>query len=249
MQQLFFLSGLPRSGSQWLGRLLNQNPCIYVPLVSAFIEVLWRQYSIWDDPDWKPDFLGMEDLRSPYLKKASNVYFSYLTDKPVVIDNRRHWQAVENIEMYIEIFGEKPKIICPVRNIEEIMASFASLFHKNDIEWSTDRIAGNTFDLNYVQLKNTFESKYKDCLLLIDYKDLSTDPISILKKIYEFIGEDFYNHDLNATHPPEMCKKIEKFVGLNGLFNIKSGIKKSESNPNNHFTVDQVNNFAEMNFW
>ena len=240
---------MPRSGSQWLGRLLNQNPRIYVPLVSPFIEVLWRQYSTWDDPDWKEDFFGIEDLRSPYLKKASSLYFSHLTDKPVVIDMRRHWQSVENIEMYLEIFGEMPKIICPVRNIEDIMASFASLFHKNDIEWSADRIAGNTFDLNYVQLKNTFESKYKDCLLLVDYNELSTNTIPILKKIYEFIGEDFYNHDFNATHPPLICKKIEQSMGLNGLFNIKSGIKKSVSNPNNYFTEDQIKNFTEMKFW
>ena len=115
-KQLFLLAGLPRSGSTLLGTLLNQNPNIYVPHTSSFVE----------------DFMGnkMQQIKIPFLKKLFQSYFSELTDKPIVIDKRRSWQTIENIKMYKEIFGKKPKIICTVRNLEEIIASYKSFIFK-----------------------------------------------------------------------------------------------------------------------
>jgi sulfotransferase len=177
------------------------------------------------------------------------LYFSELTNKPVVIDSRRHWQSITNIEMYASLFGELPKIICQVRDVEEIMASFASLFKKNNIEWNRSAMNGNLFDNNYLQLKNSFESKYKDCFMFIKYKDLSTNPIKILKRIYKFIGEDFYDHNFDTVNKDDSHKKAEKLLGLNGLHNVKKGIVKSKTNPNKYFSKQQIESFAEMSFW
>ena len=70
------------------------------------------------------------EMKLPYLKKMVELYYEHITDAPIVIDNRRVWQNLGNIQMFEDIFGERPKIICPVRNVEEIAASFTALFQE-----------------------------------------------------------------------------------------------------------------------
>ena len=67
MNNLFLLSGLPRSGSTLLGTLLNQNPLIYTTHTSSFVEILYRNYSIWNDKNFAEDFAGdkMKNMKLP----------------------------------------------------------------------------------------------------------------------------------------------------------------------------------------
>ena len=110
--KIICLSGLPRSGSTWLGAILSQNPRFYVTNPqSPFVELLWRNYSLWDEPNWKADFLELQDIKIPYLRKVASSYFKEFTDSPVILDVRRHWHSIKNIEMYADVFGELPKTI------------------------------------------------------------------------------------------------------------------------------------------
>jgi len=137
MNNLFLLGGLPRSGITVLSSLLNQNPNLYVTTTSPFIEILWRNYSIWDDSDYEGE-LGtdkMQNLKIPFLENITESFYSELTKVENIIDKRRQWQGITNIEMYKEIYGELPKIICPVRSIDEIIVSYMKIFKSNGIEW------------------------------------------------------------------------------------------------------------------
>ena len=131
MTELHILAGLPRSGGTWLALILNQNPKFYAakPL-SLFLELLWRNYTLWEDKWFEGDLMNHEfqQLKIPYLQKLTTLYFEQLTDRPIIIDNRREWATQANIKMYTEVFGKPPKLICMVRNVEEIAASFVFLF-------------------------------------------------------------------------------------------------------------------------
>jgi len=118
MNNLFFLAGLPRSGSLLLGTLLNQNPSIYTTPTSSFVELLYRNYTLWNEENFAEDFAGdkMKNIKVPYLQEITKAYFKQQTSKSVIIDKRRQWHTIENITMYKEIFNKDPKIICPVRN-------------------------------------------------------------------------------------------------------------------------------------
>ena len=170
-KKLFFIAGLPRSGSTLLGTLLNQNPLIYTSPTSSFVEILYRNYSIWNDKNFAEDFAGskIKNIKIPYLQEITQTYFKQQTDKPIIFDKRRHWHMIENIKMYKEIFNKDPKIICPVRNIEEIVASFKSIFLKNK---KTFNLEGNRFDVPFFHLKDTWNSEFKKCLLFVEYNDL-----------------------------------------------------------------------------
>ena len=250
MKQLFFLAGLPRSGSTLLGALLNQNHNIYVSPTSSFVEILWRNYSIWSEDVYTEDFLGtkMKSIKIPFLQKVSQNYFSQLTPKPIVIDRRRAWQALQNIEMYNEIFGKKPKIICCVRNVEEIIASYKSLCSKNKRPWGPEFLQGNVFDTSFMHLQQTWDSKFKTCLLLIEYNDLVKKTQATLNKIYSFINQPSFSHKLNNIKSKDPLREIEKLYKLKGMFRLPSRIKKSTTSTN-ILTQEEYNTYSVKNFW
>lgn len=250
MKQLFLLAGLPRSGSTLLGTILNQNPNLYIPHTSSFVEILWRNYSVWNDKRFAEDFMGnkMQQIKIPFLKKLFQSYFSELTNKPIVIDKRRSWQSIDNIKMYKEIFGISPKIICCVRNIEEIVASYKTLHLKNNKLWNEDALKDNRFQNALKDLQKTYNSKFKDCLLFIEYNSLVKQTQKTLNKIYDFINQPSYLHDLNNIISIDPHKEVEKLYGLKGMFNVSKSIKKSNTNTN-ILTNEEYNDYSSKTFW
>ena len=251
MEKLFFLAGLPRSGSTWLSAILNQNPNIFVTPISPWVELLWRHYSMWDEYPHEELFSNdrIKKSRSSYLEKITKVFYEELTDKPIVIDREKFWQKTKNIEMYKDIFGELPKIICPVRNVEEIEASGTLLFDKNNKDWNTSNMKVN-FKFAYECLQETYESEYKKCLLLIDYKDLVSNTNNTINSIYNFIGEPNYQHNLDTIFiDKKTYNSVENSTGLFGLHNVKKGIKKSKTNPKEVLDQTEYFKFKSLNFW
>ena len=248
MKKIFLLAGLPRSGSTLLGTLLNQNPNIYVPYASSFVELLWRNYSLWDDQPEENIGKKIQKIKIPFLKKLFQAYFSELTNKPIVIDKRRSWQKMGNIKMFKEIFGKEPKIICTVRNVEEIIASYKSLYIQNKKKWDTKFLAGNRFEIDFNSLKHTWNSEFKNCLLLIEYNDLVKNTQKTINQIYDFIGQPNYQHNLKNIVADETHKEVEKLYDLKGMFNIPKTIQKSNTNID-ILTGEEYEEYINKTFW
>jgi len=248
VKKIFLLAGLPRSGSTLLGTLLNQNPNIYVPYASSFVERLWRNYSLWDDQPEENIGKKIQKIKIPFLKKLFQVYFSELTNKPIVIDKRRSWQTIANIKMFKEIFGEEPKIICTVRNVEEIIASYKSLYIQNKKKWDTKVLTVNRFKLDFSSLKYTWNSEFKNCLLLIEYNDLVKNTQKTINQIYDFIGQPYYQHDLKNIVSDETHKEVEELYDLKGMFNIPQTIQKSNTNID-ILTGEEYKEYINKTFW
>ena len=249
MKKLFFLCGLPRSGSTWLNTILNQNPDVFVTPQSPLAELLWRQYSLCSECEAAEDFASdaVIEMKLPYLKKMVELYYEHITDAPIVIDNRRVWQNLGNIQMFEDIFGERPKIICPVRNVEEIAASFTALFQEYNKEWEQDEMK-DTLMFNRQQLKTTYESDYKDCLHFVEYDDLVEDTESTLEKIYEFIGEPYYNHPLEKMQPDKSYLRVASIYNLPSLHQVKNGVVKSKIRPEEFLSDSQTFRYRSLTF-
>ena len=254
MEKLFFLSGLPRSGSTWLAAILNQNPNIFVTPSSPWVELLWRHYSMWDESLYEELFSNekIKKSRNSYLKKITKVFYEELTDKPIVIDRERFWQNSrfrQDSKFRQDSNGELPKIICPVRNVEEIEASCTLLFNNNNKDWNTSNMK-DVFNFAYQQFQETYESEYRKCLLLIDYNDLVSNTDNIINSIYNFIGEPNYKHNLDTIFIDRKTNdSIERSLGLFGLHNVKKGVKKSETNPEEVLGEVEYFKFKDLNFW
>ena len=253
--KLAFLCGLPRSGSTWLGAILNQNPDCYVTVQSPFVELLWRNYSLWEDSRWTDDFIGddpvpSESKKIAYLIGITKLYYGQFTDRNLIIDNKRQWHSITNIRMYTDIFGELPKIICPVRNVEEIVASFSNLFKKNNRKFLPElNLDGNLFNDTHYQLKSTYDSMYRDCLHIIDYDDLVANTDLEVEKIYKFLNIQPYKSDYETIKGNPSYKDVDIGYDLIGMHDIKSGVHKSETNPEEVLSEDQLKQFEELIFW
>ena len=103
MNNSVVFAGLPRSGITLLASMLNKDKDIYVTTSSPFVELLWRNYSIWSEDTYAGE-LDTDNIRQakiPFLRGLTELYYSQLTSKPVVIDKRRSWQ---NIIHALDIF-------------------------------------------------------------------------------------------------------------------------------------------------
>ena len=122
--------------------------------------------------------------------------------------------------MYKDIFGELPKIICPVRNVEEIAASFVSLFRNNGRNWHSHDMKDLLLQ-NCQNLKSTFDSEYNECLLFVDYNDLVNDTSNELERIYKFIDVPSYAHKLDSVSVDVSYKKVEDIFGLTNMHKVR----------------------------
>tara|TARA_B100000749_G_scaffold273631_1_gene256849 strand:+ start:1962 stop:2765 length:804 start_codon:yes stop_codon:yes gene_type:complete len=247
MHNLHLLGGLPRSGITLLSAMLNKNTNIYVTTTSPFVEILWRNYGFWFDPDYIDDTGTdkMQDVKVPFLRSIAGSYFKELTTKPTIIDKRRQWQHVNNIEMYTDIYGKPPKIICPVRDVVDIITSYKVLYTKNNLQWSYESLKGNRFENSYLELKNSY-SKYPDCFLLVNYSDIVNDPQAILDRICKFIGEPSFVYDAKS---PIQAHEKEADYGINGLHTLRTTLSDSGDDAKEILTDDEYNTFSNWNFW
>lgn len=255
MKKLHLLAGLPRSGTTVLAALLNQNPKIYTPTTSSFVELLWRNYSLWDDPIEKSslEISHMKSLKKEYLKDVGNNWFSKLTDKEVVIDKRRIWHSIPNIKMYKEIYGVKPKIICTVRDVAEIVVSFMKVFENNDeLFIHNTSLEGEMFGVVYDKLKETFfDSYFTECIHLVEYNDLVDKPQETLDKIYTFLELPSYKHSFSNI---QSIEKEGKYKGLSGnvfegLHDIKSVLEKNKTPLSKYLTEHEIYAYNDKIFW
>ena len=242
--KLILLGGLPRSGNTLLSALLNQNPAIYVTTTSSFIGIMSRSYWMFIEP--KNEELATDKLQKamrPFLMNMQRAYHSELTDRKYVIDKRRQWQDVESIEMFIDIYGCRPKILCPVRSIPEIISSFDSVFKNNDIELDIKKhLSGNRFLDSYLQLQGAYDSKYSDCLHLIEFEDLIQDTQNTLNKVYDYLGFDRFTHNLKDIKALEE----EADYSLVGLHTLKPKVEAKNHSKDN---VDAFKEFIDWDFW
>ena len=130
------MAGLPRSGSSVLSAILNQNPKFYSGPSSP---VLSTMFSV-------ENHLANDELFSGYPKPEqakqiiSSIPFQFYSDRKeeVIIDKNRAWTArVPYIEGYI---GQQAKIICPVRDIDEILTSMIMMIRRNPYQEGQGRM-------------------------------------------------------------------------------------------------------------
>jgi sulfotransferase len=206
-REYYFVSGLPRSGSTLLCNVLAQNPRFRSDAVTSnlagFLQTTCENFDKADEIEgWKNSDRKRRIIRS--------IFHAYYEDSahPVVIEKSRTWLA--QIELLEMILGKKAKIICTVRDLRAIMASWEKLRRRNfdstsDIpfdylptvetrisHWCSTR---SPTGLAYSWLKDALSRNLGDRLLFVDFNKLCIYPDQQMKRIYKFLGEKPFRHD------------------------------------------------------
>jgi len=259
MKTLFFLSGLPRSGSTLLGSILSQHPKLQTTPTSPLSDLLC----------FIDDGFSKIDLQYTYDKKniVYNTYNSILEnfynhiEKPCVIDKHRAWcKNISSIEKFLK---QKPKIIATNRRVSEVLASYILLIEKNNEQDNfVDahlRMEGKMITTdnrleclwrNYVS--DPYESlvygltNYRDNIHLVDYNDLTKNPEKELLKIYEFLEVESYSHDFSNIF--NTCSEDKDYAwGINNLHQIRPKLQRTSPPAEEVIGIENVKLYDKFN--
>ena len=255
MKKIFFISGLPRSGSTLFSALLNQNNKFHAGMSSpvySFIEGFLSQVAA-----------GREFSNSVSEKKridiCKGIFDSYYedVDKECIFDTGRMWTA--NIERLIAMYGNDIKIICLVRNPAWIMDSFERLARKSPFLYSKmykpenrgnvysrcENIMSGTVGNSYNALREGYYSEHSDKLLLIDYDLLTSDPIAAMKLFYEFTGLEYFEHDINNVEHSDT--EFDNNIGVKDMHTVRRKVKFIERDT--ILPPDLFKKYSDLKFW
>lgn len=202
-----FISGLPRSGSTLLTSILKQNPKIHssisdplATLVKGVVEA-------------SQDGPGMK-IEVPVFRRKNIVYgvfdgFYKHINTPIVFNTNRAWTYVTHLLK--DIFPESKIILC-VRDIKWILDSFELAHRRSPLSTNTfsGGLGGSVYSradslmsdagiigFPYIGLKQAITGAEKKNLMVLEYEQLCKNPQGIMKAIYHFIDEEYYEHDFN----------------------------------------------------
>lgn len=214
MKQLNFCGGLPRTGSTVLMNVLQQNPEVFTTSTDPFPHILNEQILI--KSRYSEAFQAMsceqaDDAVYGMALGATRGWYEGLTQKPVVISKARDWSGLHHL-------FPKSKMLITVRDLRDIVESFDRVNSKikalhtfgndntlygsltEDEKYAYHFKETNSFSVTlrheipkYIELFKRDPSRVK----FIRYEDLLRDPNYMLKRIYEFLGLQNYQHDLN----------------------------------------------------
>lgn len=256
MKNLFFLSGLARSGSTLLGSILNQNPEIHVSPTSPLLDLFCLT---------EMDYVRMEEQYT-YDKQScidnlhkvlSSTFYQHIK-APYVIDKHRGWP--KNIDQIKKYITDNPKIICTYRPMVEICTSFLKLMNKDpnnivDRGLKEKGLETNTYNRAmslwyeyatdpYYSFKYGLEN-HRENILIVNYDDIVNDTENQLNRIYSFLEIPNFNHTF--TDIKNTCAESKDVVwGFKGLHDIRDTLNKTSDDPREVLSKEIYNFYNKL---
>lgn len=260
MEQLYFVAGLPRSGSTMMINLLKQNPKVHGEAVSSLATVVSSIHANWDGVQANKEYPN-EKARIGVLKGILSGYYSHI-NKPIVFDKDRLWSS--KVSLLEAILQQRVKILCPVRNPAEILSSFEKIRKNNPLslvlsdtnlgEGST--IASRAFyyagpsgamGLAHQFIRDAVTMGYLDRMLFVDYNRFCNSPKSQMKRIYDFFELPVFTHDFERIEQEEVYN--DSATSLPGLHKIKPKLDKTTVNCVEYLGLDLYQQYNAAIFW
>mgnify|MGYP002623259292 CR=1 FL=1 len=202
-RKLFFLVALPRSGNTLFASIMNQNPEIACTANSVTLEIIKNLYLIKTIDTFQnfPDHKSLDNI-------LDNVYNLYYKEWPqrIIIDRGPVMLSGNpgNFELIKKHFKYEFKCIVLLRDLMDVFASYMQWYTENPDSFVNklgrndeekllaliDKQGGIVKELNAIQ--NAF--KNPSICHFVKYDDIVTNPEQEFRKIYEFLGEPYFNH-------------------------------------------------------
>jgi len=159
-----------------------------------------------------------------------------------------------------------------VRDISEILASFISMYRRNpysgqgripfldemliksNIPLSDDNRCevlcspGGILGASYNGIKQVFAEGKEKQIHLIEYDDLINNPEETMKKIYDFLGEEYYKHDF--TNIENIHRENDEVVyGLKDMHDVRKILSKVSVDPTTILSENILAKCRGSEFW
>ncbi|NHZ86445.1 MAG: hypothetical protein GWP19_11280 [Planctomycetia bacterium] len=206
-QNIIFITSLPKSGSTWLS-----NMCSGLDGFDLFAPIKWNTYIAkeWDDSRW--------DLNEDIFKEFRNK-LAVIRGHTWAIPKNLNVLEQSNLKYIIGVRDPRDKLISEYWHSRNFPGHWAhDQAQKLSIsEFITYKLESGEFEketLNWI--RNWLKNRDIKKSTVIRYEDMLNDPITVLKKIFNFLGFKIEQ------------KKIENIIEINSFDKI-TGRKRGES--------------------
>ena len=223
-KQLLFLVAQPRSGNTLFASIMNQNPDIASTPNSITLEII-KDLHLLKQTDV---FLNFQDHKS-LDNVLDTVFDTYYKDWPqrIIID-RGPVMLDGNFKLMQKHFKRPFKCIVLLRDLMDVLASYMQWYTENpDAFINRHNLKNDEEKLSMIMNKDGAVAKdleaiknsynYKDMCHYVKYDDMVTNSEQEFKKIYEFLGEPYFNHRFNNLDQVSVngLSYDDKIVGSN----------------------------------
>lgn len=259
-----FISGLPRSGSTLLAGILRQNPHFQAGMTSpvgVLFAGLLNQFSAGSE-------YGPVITQTQRRRLLRGLFDSYYADEKdgadgkdnrVIFDTNRMWCS--KLPALMDLYPQAKVIAC-VRNVAWIMDSIEKLYRANPFENTklyNDDIERNTVysrvetlaqrnrlvGFPWAALKDAYYGEHAKSLLLVEYDLLAQAPEKVMRLVYDFLGEPWYEHDFNNVQYD--APEFDQALGLDGLHRVRA--KVSVQQRQTILPPDLFAQYSSLSFW
>ena len=268
MKEFFFLAGLQRSGATIISQILNQNPDIWVSPASPLFGMMKSVF----ESHYSPEYVDYQrpDAMAEVLHRMPHAFYNDKSAK-YVIDKNLNWPTPIGVEIIARYVSANIKIICPVRNILDILTSFDTIIsaHPDSANNQIDQavltntpankpLADRRADLLMQQDKDIFAClhnmkhalipEHRKMFHFVDYDDFINNPQEEINKIYAFLEIENYNHEFENVKDISGISE-DSLTGIKHLHTIRPTIQKISRRPEDVFLPETIEKYSGLEFW
>lgn len=234
MKRFHLITGLPRSGTTLLSTILRQNPDFEASIsgpLARFTRAIIQESSA----QGGYRFECPPEKRKQLIMSLFNTYHDDLS-KRVAFNTNRGWGLL--ISPMKDLYPDLKILMC-VRDIGWILDSFELLQRKNPFVFTSMFSAeeninvytrceallspGRTLGFAYNSLKQAITGEHKHNIMIIEYDDLVKNPEMLMRAVYNFIGESYFEHDFDNV--AAAYDEFDEDVQLPGLHTTRAKIE------------------------
>ena len=265
-QEFFFYSGLPRAGGTMLASVMNQHPDLYVSPLSPTVELLYYTEKYFDEGSEAYNANPQPVSKQSLLESLPREYYKNIPKK-YIMDNNRAWP--NNVDRICKFMTTNPKIVCIVRDVPSILASFIDLVNRSNNpgdnfidRWLVEnRMELNTKNRCYYLMQPTgivnqsLWSMYqgynnpavKSGMHMVEYDDLISKPDEIMSGIVDFLDIPSYkfvfNNIENVTPVDDVTYNLE------GMHSVRTKLASRNLDPIEILGPELVKQYSDLEYW
>ena len=186
-------------------------------------------------------------------------YYADHADKEIILDTNRMWCA--KMPAVIDLFPNAKMISC-VRNVAWVMDSIERLYRANPYEntklWIDDTERNTVYSrvdtlaqrnrlvgFPWAALKEAYFGEHAKSLLIVDYDLLTQAPDKVMRLIYQFLGEPWFDHDFDNVEYD--APEFDQALGLAGLHRVRR--KVALETRRTILPPDLFEQYSKLSFW
>ena len=188
-----------------------------------------------------------------------------------IIDKNLNWPNPQGVELINRYITKNIKIICPVRNVLDVLTSFDTIINASEDSKNNQmdqQAMAQTFDnlpladrraeflmrndkdvslsLNF--MRHALIPEYRHIFHFVDYDNFTNNPEKEIDKIYDFLEIPQYNHKFENIKDVSGISE-DSLVGIKNLHTIRPTVQKLSRKPEDVFLPETIKRYSGLEFW